>query len=312
MRLADFARIEKTSDTGKAEVGARRIYILPTKYGVIFGLLLFLMLLGAVNYGNNPGHLLAFVLVGFGSNAIYLTWRNLRALQLQCKGANPVFAGEEAFFNITLISETRDRPALQCMFEDTEPVVADLSAGATGLNVAVPLPTLPRGRHLPGRVLISTRYPTGLFRAWCYVDCARSVLIYPQPGSVWVPPGNTGSHAEGGEAGSGAEDFAGLRGYHPGDQPSQIDWKSYARDRGLNTRLFSGQAAAPLWIDWNDAPGGNNESRIRALTRAVVDAEMRGSLYGLRTPEGTIQPAIGPVHRHQCLSHLATYGYVDA
>ncbi|WP_078121841.1 DUF58 domain-containing protein [Thiosocius teredinicola] len=312
MNFSDWVRIERISDNGKAEIGGRRIYILPTKYGVIFGFLLFLMLLGAVNYGNNPAHLLTFLLVGLGSNAIYLTWRNLRALQLQCKGANPVFAGEEALFSIELTTQLRARPALQLMFEDGEPIVVDLNADSRGTDVRVPLPTLPRGRHLPGRLVVSTRYPFGLFRAWCYIDCDRSVLIYPKPGHAWDPPGTQGEDTQGGEQGSGSDDFAGLRGYHPGDQPSQIDWKSFARDRGLNTRLFSGQAAAPLWFNWKDAPGGDNESRISALTRAVVDAERKGNVYGLSTPEGKISPGLGPAHRHQCLSHLATYGYADA
>ncbi len=60
MALADWLRTEQVSANGRAEIGARRIYILPTRYGVMFATLLFLMLLGAVNYGNNPGHLLTF------------------------------------------------------------------------------------------------------------------------------------------------------------------------------------------------------------------------------------------------------------
>ena len=124
--------------------------------------------------------------------------------------------------------------------------------------------------------------------------------------------GEEGEEALSGEYGSGNEDFVGLRDHHPGDQPSQIDWKSYARDRGLNTRMFSGQTSAPLWIDWQQAPGHDEETRISALARAVIDADGRGRPYGLRTPEGVIHPAQGPVHRHQCLRHLAVFGSSDA
>ena len=58
MALANLIRIERVSAAGRAEIGARRIYILPTRYGLIFATLLFLMLLGSVNYANNPAHLL--------------------------------------------------------------------------------------------------------------------------------------------------------------------------------------------------------------------------------------------------------------
>ena len=40
----------------------RRIYVLPTAFGAFFALLLAVMLLGALNYNNNPALLLALLL----------------------------------------------------------------------------------------------------------------------------------------------------------------------------------------------------------------------------------------------------------
>jgi len=311
MAFADWARIEKTSTGGRAEIGARRIYILPTRYGMIYAALLMLMLLGAVNYGNNPAHLLTFLLAALGSNAIYQTWRNLRGLRLACLGAEPVFAGHSASFRIDCDPDGRDRPAIQLGFDDAEPALLDLKAGGSAAAVSVPLPLLPRGLYPPGRLTVSTQYPVGLFRAWCYVDCDRDVLVYPHPGTSWQPVGDEGERLEGGYDGTGNEDFAGLRGYIPGDQASRIDWKSFARDRGLNTRLFSGQAASPVWIDFDQAPGGDIEARLSALTRAVLDAERQGRHYGLRLPDRVLPPGAGGMHRHQCLRALAVHGLED-
>ncbi|MCB1773684.1 MAG: DUF58 domain-containing protein [Gammaproteobacteria bacterium] len=311
MAFADWARIEKTTAGGRAEIGARRIYILPTRYGMIYAALLTLMLLGAINYGNNPAHLLTFLLAALGSNAIYQTWRNLRGLRLVCLGAEPVFAGQRAHFRIDCDPVGRERPAIQLGFEDAEPALLDLKAGTADTAVSVPLPLLPRGLYQPGRLTVSTQYPVGLFRAWCYVDCERDVLVYPQPGVAWQPVGDEGEQLDGGFEGSGNEDFAGLRGYVPGDQASRIDWKSFARDRGLNTRLFSGQAASPLWIEFEQAPGGGVEERLSALARAVLDAEQQGRFYGLRLPGCVLTPDAGPLHRHQCLRALAVFGLDD-
>ena len=311
MDLANWARIERVTAAGRAEIGARRIYILPTRYGFIYAILLFLMLLGSVNYANNPAHLLTFLLAGLGSNAIYLTWRNLRGLRLVCKGAAPVFAGEQGRFIVELEKGERERPAIQLMFEDSEPALLDLHAGSGRHARDLVLAAMPRGMQPLGRLIISTQYPLGLFRAWCYLECNRPMLVYPKPGEHWMPGGEEGEDAHNGEYGSGNEDFVGLRTYHPGDQPSQIDWKSYARERGLNTRLFSGQTSAPLWIDWQQAPGADMEARISSLARAVLDADVRGRPYGLKTPGGVIHPALGAVHRHQCLRHLALFGSAD-
>ncbi len=312
MDLTNWARIEQVSAAGRAEIGARRIYILPTRYGFLFATLLFLMLLGSVNYANNPSHLLTFLLAALGSNAIYLTWRNLRGLRLVCKGAAPVFAGEHGRFIVELEKSERERPAIQLLLDDSEPEVLDLRAGSGRFARELKLAPMPRGLQPLRRLVVSTQYPLGLFRAWCYLECRRPVLVYPAPGESWSPGGDEGEETLSGEYGSGNEDFVGLRDYHPGDLPSQIDWKSYARDRGLNTRMFSGQTSAPLWIDWQEAPGEHVEARLSALTRAVLDADARGRLYGLKTPEGTIHPALGPVHRHQCLRRLALFGSGDA
>jgi len=312
MNLGKWMRIERASAAGRAQINGRRIYILPTRYGFIFAALLLLMLMGAVNYGNNPAHLLTFLLAGLGSNAIYLTWRNLRGLRLVCQGAAPVFSGQEAHFLVELDKGERERPALQLMFEGGEPELLDLRAGSGRHARQLTLAAMPRGLHRLGRLVISTQYPVGLFRAWCYLECDRPVLVYPRPGEQWAPKGEQGEETLGEEYGSGNDDFMGLRGYHPGDPPSQIDWKSYARDRGLNTRMFSGQATTPLWIDWRQAPGHDDESRISALARAIVDADAIGRPYGLKTPAGVIHPARGPVHRHQCLRHLALFGTRDA
>ena len=116
MEFGSWVRIESADATGTAVVGARRIYILPTRYGMIYATLLFLMLIGAVNYGNNPAHLLTFLLAGLGSNAIYLTWRNLRGLSVHCDGSAPVFAGQPAGFVVRLDPGDRERPAVQIGF----------------------------------------------------------------------------------------------------------------------------------------------------------------------------------------------------
>lgn len=312
MALSNWARIEQASANGSAEVGARRIYILPTRYGMIYAVLVFLMLLGAVNYGNNPAHLLTFLLAAFGSNAIYLTWRNLRGLQLRCLGSAPVFAGRDARFAVELHPDERERPALQLAFEHSDAVLVDLPASGDILRRELVIADLPRGLHAPGRLTISTQYPVGLFRAWCYVECERPLLIYPRPGDAWDIRGDDATRADDGSAGSGSEDFAGLRAYIAGDQPSRIDWKSYARDRGLNTRLFSGQADAPLWIDAALAPGSDHETRLSALCRAVLDADAAGRHYGLRLAHERVEPSAGPAHRHHCLRLLALDGLGDA
>ena len=110
LRLPDFKRkpvlgfISKRSGPYDAEVtlNRNRVYILPTKIGVLFSLLLIILLLGSVNYGKSLGFVLVFLLAGVGNVAMFATWRNIAGLRLRAGGCSPVFSGEEITFAVQL------------------------------------------------------------------------------------------------------------------------------------------------------------------------------------------------------------------
>ena len=307
-RLENWFRVEKPLADGKLRVRGRQIYILPTRYGVVFAMLLMLMLLGAVNYGNNPAFLLTFLLAGVGANAIYQTWHNLVGVAIKPLDAETIFAGEIAEFRF-MLEETagRSRLALQLSFADGKPVASDLAASATTV-LALPVKAHNRGRLIAPRVAIATRYPLGLLHAWCYLETEASCIVYPRPSSAWQPggiPQHGGSEQS--DQGSGTDDFVGLRVYRPGDSPRHLDWRALARERGLLTRQFGGDETERLWLDWEQTPGDDPEQKLQRLCRALIDAESDGAHYGLRLPSTQRTPDHGPAHLSACLTLLALY-----
>jgi uncharacterized protein (DUF58 family) len=306
--LASFLRIERPSATGQVRVHGRRIYILPTRYGVVFGLLLLLTLIGAVNYGNNPAFLLTFLLAGLGSNAIFQTWRNLEGMRITPLQNEPVFAGQSASFRFLLRSEDpRERPALQLGLADSYPQVCDL-AGAGEEVLVLTRSVVTRGWTTSGRLVLSTRYPLGLLCAWCYIDAESRCLVYPRPGKPWEPAGDADyGGSEQGDRGVGADDFIGLRNYRLGDSPGHIDWRALAREQGLITKQFGGDRVEKLWLTWGEVPGADPEARLSRLCRALLDAERGGLRYGLRIGRRVHAPANGSVHLKTCLTTLAEY-----
>ena len=78
---------------GPVELHRRRVYILPSRIGLGFALLLALLLLGSTNYGNSLGFMLTFLLFGMAWAAMHHTYRNLVRLRVQAGPAAPVFAG---------------------------------------------------------------------------------------------------------------------------------------------------------------------------------------------------------------------------
>lgn len=304
-------RVARPALDGDIHISGRRIYILPTRYGFMFAGLLLAMLVGAVNYANNPAFLLTFLLAGLGTNTIYYTWRNLVNLSLRWQGARTVFAGEQARFDFLLDNPTgHDKPAVQLVFKDDgRPTTVSLAAG-TQAPVHLAYQTSNRGSCLPGRLIISTSYPLGMFRAWCYVETQAESLVYPEPGAGWQPVGAPDyKGSDEGDLGVGTDDFVGLRGYRPGDSPRHIDWKALAAERGLLTKQFGGDRADQTWLDWYQLNNPDTEQKLSLLCRGVLDAEAGQHQYGLRLPDLTISPGRGPAHRHACLRALALFGH---
>jgi uncharacterized protein (DUF58 family) len=308
LRAKQWRRCEHSRHDGTARVGGRSIYVLPTRYGVMFAVLLGLMLIGALNYDNNPAYLLTFLLGSIGFNGIYLTWRNLRGVRLKLLASDPVFCGDDARLRFQLLAEDgSERPGIQ-LHRGDQSAAEDLGEKNEAGIISLEVPTQTRGRLQAGRLSVSTRYPLGLFRAWCYIELAGDVLVYPAPASPRQMPSGGADRGEG--AGNdivGQEDFVGLREYRQGDTSRHIDWKSLARERGLVSKMFTTPQGKPRQVDWYALPGTDTELKLSQMTRAVLDAELAGEAFSLRLPDQVIDSGQGPAHRHACLSALACF-----
>jgi uncharacterized protein (DUF58 family) len=285
-----------------------RIFLLPTRAGLVFAGLLLVMLLGAVNYGNSLGFAFTFLLGSLALVSLLHTYRNLAGLQVSAGRAQGVFPGDAAQFPVHLRDlRGHTRYALALEHADAPPRHVDLRPNGTA-ELAVPVAATRRGLLRPGRVLVSTRFPLGLVRAWSWLELGTSCPVYPTP----APPGPTPeAHGSAGRTGilrEGDEDFAGLRGYAPGDSPRQIAWKALAREQGLLTKQFAAPAGELLWLDWDALPGLPTEERLSRLCRAVLDAHGDGKAYGLRLPGRSVRPATGEAHLAASLEALALFG----
>lgn len=286
----------------------RRIFILPTKQGYIFAATILLLLVGSIQYALQLAFLLTFLLGSMAGVAMLHTWRNLAHLRLRPGRCDPVFAGDTTHFRVTVETPSQARFAIGVRRRGEEPVHADVAPGEPAV-VAIPAMAARRGLLQCGRLEVFTRYPIGLFHAWSYVDFGLTVLVYPRPDPTVGPPPQNSRHAsEEGIPVPGDEEFNMLRAYRAGDAPKLIAWKALAREQGLLTKEFSATASSELWLDWDDAPGGDVESRLSALCYWVTQADAFGQGYGLRLPQLAIPPGRGEAHRARCLEALALFG----
>lgn len=306
--LFDFIRKRSGPFDGEVELDSKRVYILPTKTGVLFGVLLLLLLLGSINYEKSLGYALTFLLAGIGNIALFVTWKNLRGIVLKAGGCAPVFAGEQARFSIRCFNpDATPRYSIAVTHEDVEYDVIDIAADASA-QLHFDVPAEKRGLLKPGVCKLSTEFPVGLFVAWTWVDLNMQCLVYPSPASKIVRPIVNGDQE--GESDTGAdgfETFEGLRSFQKGDSWRRISWKAYARNNELMIKQFSGGAPVEEWIDWQAIPVSDKEEKLSIMCRLVIDAENQKRHYGIRLPGIQLKPDNGRAHMQHCLKQLALY-----
>jgi uncharacterized protein (DUF58 family) len=299
----------RTTEPGTIFLLQKRVYILPTRPGLAFGLALVVMLIGSINYNLSLGYILTFLLASMGMVAILHTFRNLVHLHITPGRVEPVFAGELAWFELFVENRSGyDRSSIS-LWHQGKATQCDVPS-ERGATVSVPVQAQKRGWLTPGRITVDTRFPIGLLRAWSYIQPDMRCLVYPTPDDGRLPlPDPSGGTGEKRVAGGGSDDFAGLRAYQRGDSPRQIHWRAAARGRGLQTKVFSGRAAAELWLDWSELPANMDaEAKLSRLTRWVLAADADGLRYGLRLPGLELAADAGESHRLACLRSLALYG----
>src|SRR5688572_32594235 len=89
-------------ESGPIVLGQRRVFILPTRQGIAYALLLLVMLTGSINYSLGLGFVLTFLLGALGVNGMVYTFRNLVNLRITGGRARPVFVGDPAPFTVHL------------------------------------------------------------------------------------------------------------------------------------------------------------------------------------------------------------------
>ena len=287
------------------ELHRGRIYVLPTRFGLFFGVALAAMGLGALNYNNNPALLLMLLLAGAAQTSLLSAHMQLSGLRFVAVGADPVPAGTPILLRLHARADKRGRARRGLRVDCAEGFGAlSLDDGIGDAELA--LPTHRRGWLDVPRLRISTTRPLGLVRAWSWVWPEQPLLVYPAPEPDGPPLPDGDGDAALARLHPLGDDVHHLRAYRRGDPARTIAWKPTARHGHLLVREYERPQSADIVLDWSHLQGLDTEARIRRLARWVDEAERDARRYSLIVPgHPPIGPAHGPAHRHACLRALA-------
>lgn len=306
--LRERVPLPRRSRTEKLPIvlGRKRIYILPTAFGIGFAVILLVMLVGALNYSNNAALLLTCLLAAVASGSALATFRNMDGLRLDGIRAGNACAGSAVRVQLDFAVATRARHALHLDMAGQSLVFNITGRGSHAMELY--LPSRQRGWMPLPPLRIHGTWPFGMFRAWNWLRPDHHILIYPRPETSGPPPpGNADDrqqhrqhqHHEG-------DDLASLRAYRPGDPRKRVAWKASARHEGLLVREYERPASRREWsLDWQHTAGLEHEARIARLARWVSEASAGDARWTLRLPGHRIGPGGGNGHYHQCMRALA-------
>nr|WP_296186979.1 DUF58 domain-containing protein [Pseudomonas sp. UBA1879] len=294
----------------RIELDHRRIFILPTRAGSTFMLVLFLLLLVSINYQNSLAYGLTFLMTSVGILGILHTYRNFSGLVLSAGHARSVFVGEPVQLRLRLESASNGHQAIALGWDSERLEQTDVESEQQ-VDVALTLPAVNRGWLRAPRLRVESVFPLGIFRAWTWLDLEQTVLVYPRPipGSLPLLQGVQPHAEDDGQAthGQGVDDYQGLRTWQPGDSMRRLHWKAWSRGQGLMVKEFTDLSGHDLCLDFM-ALGGDIEERLSRLCYWVLELSQRQQPFALRLPGFLSAVDSGDAHREACLRQLALYG----
>jgi len=292
-------------------IGRRQLYILPTRIGWYYAMILFALFAIAIKYNNQAAFMMLFLLVAVGIIAMHYTHNNVIGLKISSSIASPVFVGEQALFPVQIKNHSdKSRHAVWLICAGFRQVLN--LASNDQIEITVKLPTLKRGYHTCPEMVLSSQFPMGIFFCWSKrFQTSKRCVVYPQPLNLISFPdsgeGNSKSNTKS-VVQNNFSDYSGMKAYQPGDRPRDIHWPSLAKTHKLITIQHNDQPSSSVNLSWFSLPKRmSTEDRLSQLCFWLIDAEKSKQRYQLEMPNHTIQFNNGSAHLNECLTVLALW-----
>ena len=297
-----------------------RIYILPTQSGLLFLFSSFLMILVGSAYENSLANILAFFVLSLILISMVQTHNLLRSLEIQSVQVQNGFA--EGSFSATVIasekkrffySKSSNRSGVHLRLK-----AKPLSQPSPPFESQFPVQTnyyksQGRGFYEGQDIVIETRAPLGLFRAWSPRKFKYTYYIYPKPLQKVNRPLEFGtklktsetSMAQGNQEGS--EDFSDLRTFQKGDSVSRLAWKVWARRGEFMAKSFLPSQSPYRILDESSIDFLPSEERLSQLCFWILEQDQARTPFMLRLKNISLGPSQGNEFIAEALKTLSLY-----
>ena len=294
------------------KIGNRQLYILPTKIGWYFVMILLALFAIAIKFNNNPAFMMLFMLISIGIVGMHYTHSNMIGMTINTQSAKNIFCGEHAIFPVTLENnKNKPRHALWLTSGGFNQL-CNLNENQHK-HFGLKQPSIQRGYLTCSDIVLTSQFPIGLFFCWSKrYKANQKCLVYPQPLDLIEMPedgSESGKQQQKSSIKLDTGDYAGMKSYQPGDRIRDIHWPSLAKSQKLITIQHEVRSNSSVNLSWFLLPNSMSvEDRLSQLCYWLLEAEKNNTQYQLEMPNHTIEYARGKSHLNECLTVLALWG----
>ncbi len=216
----------------------------PTKEGIIFILLSFIVGFSAINTNNNLLYLIFGIMISLVVVSGIISMINLSRIDIKVVTIPDIYALTPSSLVMRLKNEKTLVPSfsLTVQLEEAKSFLLFLPPDSER-DINIKCFFKKRGwNHLPEMSLV-TKFPFGFFKKWIKIDLDESrVLVYPKINEIVINEDTNTDHYTGDASlvkTGQSEELKSIRSYNPGDTKKSIDWKSTAKVNKLMVKEYS-------------------------------------------------------------------------
>lgn len=273
----------------------KKIYIIPTKLGIVFTGIMFAIFLIGLSYGNNLTLSVSFILFTYFVIQMLVTHKNISLI----RPATISFTNDDSHKDIQCSINLEVMIfANNYVLELNNDVKIDLNSNQYSLSG--PFQGI-RGKYSDDKIKISNTAQAGLFYAWRFYSISYSFYIYPSPVCYRLPSSYRNQEAE--QFNSNNE-FSHYIPYIDGFPSKRLNWKIFAKTDQLYLKYFIGHNLLEIELNFYDLPGPA-ELRLSYLSYLIENIFKKKMKWSLVLPNEVINNCHGYTDYIRCKKILS-------
>ena len=263
------------------QLDSGNLYIIPSGFGLAFGVVLLTLFLCAINYQVSSVFFLTFFLAVAGMASAWEAHFNLKGLSVHCLSIEDACQGDTIKVVLMLKAAKRLRYMVEYHFIDQEALILK-TLNVDGAAVTLFLPAKTRGCFQLPRITFYSYFPLGLFYVWGYIYFDANYYVYPSSISPGFWPKSTVDLGGKPSLRVGNEEIYDLKQVtNPWTQSNRIAWKIAARGQGWYLKTMVSSEGNYWLFRIQDLPLAHVEQNLQHLCYWLQAAEKAGHFYGL-------------------------------